>query len=139
MEPVHPAIQPAVLTEASIRAALRDCYHPELSLNLVDLAAIESITLTLDNSAPGAGIAGVPQHYRVRIALVPPPAANEATDSQMAAIIRNRLAAFETISATEVIPLDSPRWTPDRMAPETRARISTRNTAQKNGLIQIQK
>ncbi|HXE09474.1 MAG TPA: hypothetical protein VN612_16340 [Acidobacteriaceae bacterium] len=133
---MHAIVQP-VLTEALIVAALRDCYHPELGENLVDLGTVENIALAPDPSAPGAGIRGVPQRQRVCIALVPPPAANEATNSQIAAIIRNRLAAFETISATEVALLDQPRWAPDRMTSEARTRATQQIAASKHGLIQI--
>ncbi|HEY5057086.1 MAG TPA: DUF59 domain-containing protein [Acidobacteriaceae bacterium] len=133
------ATQPAALTEAAIHLALRDCYHPELSLDLVDLGAVENISLTPDDTAPGTGISGVPQRYRVCIRLAPPPAADEATNSQIAAIIRNRLAAFEAVSATEVLLLDEPRWTPDRVSPEARTQIAARNASTKHGLVQIQK
>lgn len=139
MEAVPGAKQPPVLIEASIREALRDCYHPELSLSLIDLGAVEEIALEPDPAAPGCGIPGVPQRYRVRIALVPPPTANEAANAQIAAIVRNRLAAFETVSATEIALLDEPRWTPDRVAPEARTRARSAPSTPKHGLIQIQK
>lgn len=129
--------KPATLTEAQILTALRDCYHPELGENLVALGAVESITITADPAAPGAGIPGVPHRQRVRIYLVPPPSANEATNAQIAAIVRNRLAAFETVSSTEVVLLDQPRWTPERITPEARARASQQTAATKHGLIQI--
>jgi metal-sulfur cluster biosynthetic enzyme len=137
MEPLSAVAQPATLTEAIVLAALRDCYHPELGENLVAIGAIDSISFEPDPTAPGAGIPGVPQRQRVRIALVPPPTANEATDSQIAAIIRNRLAAFETVSSTQVILLEESRWSPDRIAPEARARMAQQTAATKHGLIQI--
>jgi metal-sulfur cluster biosynthetic enzyme len=130
-------VQLAALTEADALTALRDCYHPELGENLVDLGAVETITLAPDPTAPGAGIPGVPQRQRLRIDLVPLPTANEVTNSQIAAIVRNRLTAFETISSTEVVLLDEPRWTPDRIAPEARTRATQKTAATKHGLIQI--
>lgn len=139
MESVPASDQPAVLTTTVIRDALRDCYHPELSLNLVDLGAIGDISIAHDSSAPGAGIPGVPQRHRVHISLVPPPAAHDATNTQIAAIIRNRLSAFEQISATEVSILDTPEWTPDRISPEARTRIAAARSTPHHGLVQIQK
>ena len=127
----------AQLTHAEILAALRDCYHPELGENIVDLGAVEGITVATDPTAPGAGIPGVPRRQRVHIDLVPPPTANEATDAQIAAIVRNRLAAFETVSSTQVVLLDEPRWAPRRMTPEARTRATQRIAAAKHGLIQI--
>ena len=137
MEPVPAFAQPAALTNSAIRDALRDCYHPELSLSLIDLGAVEDITLSPDSSAPGAGIPGVPQRYRARIVLVPPPTANETTNSQIVAILRNRLSAFEQISTTEITLLESPSWTPDRMTPEARARAASAVSTSKHGLVQI--
>jgi metal-sulfur cluster biosynthetic enzyme len=132
------AAQPAPLTQATILAALGDCYHPELSLSIVALGAVESVALTPDPAAPGAGIPGVPARHRVQIVLVPPPAANEATNSQIAALIANRLAAFETISRTDVSFAASPAWTPDRISPAGRALLAERvASTQKHALIQI--
>jgi metal-sulfur cluster biosynthetic enzyme len=131
------AAQSVTLTQAKILAAMRDCYHPELGENIVDLGAVEGITVTPAPAAPGAGIPGVPHRQHVHIDLVLPPTANEATNSQIAAIVRNRLAAFETVSSTEVVLLDEPRWTPDRIAPEARARATQKTAATKHGLIQI--
>jgi len=131
------AIAQLAITEAAGLAALRDCYHPELGENLVDLGTVENIALASDPAAPGAGIPGVPQRQRVLIHLVPPPVANDATNSQIAAIVRNRLAAFENISATEVVLLDQPPWAPGRMTHEARTRATRTIAATKHGLIQI--
>jgi metal-sulfur cluster biosynthetic enzyme len=139
MEPVAITAQPASLTATAVRDALRDCYHPELSLNLVDLGVIAEIALAPDPTAPGAGIPGVPQRYRVRIVLTPPPAAHDATNIQITAIVCNRLAAFENISGTEVALAETPAWTPDRIAPEARARIAAARSTSQHGLVQIQK
>lgn len=139
MEAMRSTVQPEVLTESAVRDALRDCYHPELSFNLVDLGAVESIAVLPDADAPGAGISGVPQRYRVRVALVPPPIANEATNAQIAAIVCNRLAAFESVSGANVLLLEAPAWAPERMAPDVRARIASAASTPKHGLIQIQR
>jgi len=137
MEQVSTPIQSAPLSESAILHALRDCYHPELSLSLIDLGTVEEIALTPDPSAPGAGIPGVPQRYRLCIALVPPPTANDATNSQIVAIVRNRFAAFEQLCATEVILLQSPAWAPGRMTSEARARATSAISNAKHGLVQI--
>jgi metal-sulfur cluster biosynthetic enzyme len=137
IKPVPTATRSVALTGDKILAALRDCYHPELGENIVDLGVVEGITLAPDPAAPGAGIPGVPHRQRIRIDLMPPPTANEATNAQIAAIVRNRLAAFETVTSTEVVLLDQPRWTPERITPDARARISQQTAATKHGLIQI--
>ncbi len=132
----------APLTEADVLAALRDCYDPGLSLNIVDLGLVHSISVAPDPDAPGAGIPGVPPRHRVRIALtlatlVDP---SDSQDAPLIAQIQNRLAAFETISRTEVALLSEPAWNPGRISPEGRARLDNQLTSKQpaNVLIQIQ-
>jgi metal-sulfur cluster biosynthetic enzyme len=111
------------LTEAGVLAALRDCYHPEILLNIVDLGLVQSIAIAPDPDAPGLGIRGVPSRYRVGIAILVTDL-DSTEDSPLPAIIRNRLAAFETISRTEVDVRSQPVWTPERISPEGRIRLA---------------
>ncbi|HWB32983.1 MAG TPA: iron-sulfur cluster assembly protein [Acidobacteriaceae bacterium] len=127
--------QSATLTEAAVLAALRDCYHPELGANLVELGAVQRVALAPDPDAPGAGIPGVPPRVRVRVELTLPPSASDATDSQIAAIVRNRLAAFESVSVAEVVLLGG--WTPERIAPELRERLNAGKQTTTHGLVHI--
>ena len=129
----------ASLTEADILGALRDCYDPAVSCNIVDLGLVQSVSVAPDPDAPGAGIPGVPPRHRVRIELVVSQIA-DPEDTTIAALIQNRLAAFETISKTEVLLLREPAWTPDRISPEGRARITQKQTRtpSPNALVQIQ-
>jgi metal-sulfur cluster biosynthetic enzyme len=135
--------QAAPLTEASILAALRDCYDAEIPLNIVDLGLVHSVSLAPDPDAPGAGIPGVPPRYRVRVELTLTTIV-DAEDTPLIAQIQNRLAAFETISRTEVALLREPAWNPGRISPEGRARLGNRLTSSKpaknepDALIQIQ-
>jgi metal-sulfur cluster biosynthetic enzyme len=114
--------QPAALTEDTIRDALRDCYDPEVPLNIVDLGLVYRVALAPDLDAPGAGIPGVPQRQRVHVdlALTSPGC---PAHSQIVAQIENRLAAFETVSRTEVALVWQPPWTPHRISPEGRKRL----------------
>jgi metal-sulfur cluster biosynthetic enzyme len=113
---------PAKLTEDDVRAALRDCYDPEVPCNIVDLGLVLSVDLTPDPHAPGAGIAGVPPRRRVHIALTLTSPGCPA-HAQIVAQIENRLAAFETVSKTEVALVWQPAWTPQRISPEGRRRL----------------
>jgi metal-sulfur cluster biosynthetic enzyme len=140
---MHPSAPPATLTEADIRAALRDCYDPGISCNIVDLGLVRSIAITPDPDAPGAGIPGVPPRHRVSIALTLT-SLIDPQDTQLPAQIQNRLAAFETISHTEVALLDSPAWNPGLITPEGRARLANRLPSKQpapnnpDALVQIQ-
>jgi metal-sulfur cluster biosynthetic enzyme len=151
MHPANP--QTAAFSEDDIRAALRDCYAPELPCNIVDLGLVYGVALTLDRDAPGAGIPGVPERYRVdiQLTLTTP---GYAAQTQIVAQIENRLAAFERVSKTEVELVWQPAWTPERISPECRKRLgidegsrqigidnehgrSTALPARKNDLVQL--
>jgi metal-sulfur cluster biosynthetic enzyme len=105
--------------EQTIHAALRDCYDATLLCNIIDLGVVESITLTPDPEAPGATIPGVPPKFRAIITLTPT-TQDETANAQLAAQIQNRLAGLETILHTEVIILQNPTWTPQRITPAGR-------------------
>ena len=138
-----PSTQPAPLTEADLLAALRDCYDPEIPLNIVDLGLVRSVSIAPDPEAPGAGIPGVPARHRVRVELTLTTIVS-AEDTPLIAQIQNRLAAFETVSRTEVALLREPAWNPGRISPAGRARLGNRLTSNKpassqpDALIQIQ-
>ena len=108
-----------MLTEADIRAALRDCYDPELPLNIVDLGLIQNVTITRDLEAPGTNIPGVPQKHIIEIALTPTQT-DEPSQAQLVAQITHRLAGLETISRTIVTLLETPMWTPLNITPAGR-------------------
>ena len=133
-----PSTQPAALTEAEILAALRDCYSPEIPLNIVDLGLVDSISVAPDPDAPGAGIPGVPPRNRVTVALHQIDDPSDSQDTPLVAQIQNRLAAFQTISRTEVTLLREPAWNPGRISPAGRARLANRLPSSKpDALIQI--
>lgn len=125
------------MTEDDVMAALRDCYDPEVPCNIVDLGLIYNVKVELDPDAPGAGIAGVPPRYGVQVemALTSPGCAAEG---QIKAQIEGRLAAFETISRTEIRVVWEPRWTVDRISDEGRRQIELGSGKRTNGLVQIQ-
>jgi metal-sulfur cluster biosynthetic enzyme len=131
-----------MLTEADILNALRDCYDPEIQLNIVDLGLVYSIAIAPDPEAPGAGIPGVPTRHRVHIELTLTQIADlsDSQDTPLVAQIQNRLAAFETVSQTEVTLLREPAWNPGRISPAGRARFANHLTSNQpaNVLIQIQ-
>jgi metal-sulfur cluster biosynthetic enzyme len=129
---------PAPLTKTDILNALHDCYDPEIPLNIVDLGLVHSVAIAHDPDAPGAGISGVPPRHRVHIALTLAQIA-DPEDTPLIAQIQNRLAAFETISRTEVTLLSEPAWNPGRISPAGRARLANHLTSNQpaNVLVQI--
>ena len=127
-----------ILTENTIREALRDCYDPELPCNIVDLGLVYAIAIVPDPDAPGAGIPGVPPRHRIHISLtLTSPETPEESRSQLIAQIQNRLAAFETVSRTEVTLVWQPAWTPNRISPEGRKRLALDSPPLQPQLVQI--
>lgn len=128
-----------MLTEADILTALRDCYDPGIACNIVDLGLVHSVAIAPDPDAPGSGIPGVPPRHRVQVALTLAQIV-DPDETPLVAQIQNRLAAFETISHTEVTLLREPAWNPGRITPAGRARLGHRLPSSKpeHALIQIQ-
>ena len=110
------------ITETTIREALRDCYDPEVPLNIVDLGLVYAIAVAPDPDAPGANIPGVPPRHRVHIDLTLT-SRNCPAHTQIIAQIENRLFAFQNISKTDVSLVWQPPWTPHRISPEGRQRL----------------
>jgi|SRR5580765_79062 len=108
-----------MLTEADILNALRDCFDPALPSNIVDLGLVRSISVAPDPKAPGAGIKGVPQKHRIRIALALTNPTDEAA-AQLTAQIQNRLAGLEEAGETTVEIVTEPAWTPRDITPAGR-------------------
>jgi len=104
-----------MLTEADIREALRACYATppahRLAVNIVDLGMVESIALTPDPDAPGAGIPGVPQKSRLALTLLAPTTEEDAL-AQLQAQIANRHAGIPEISSVSIAFEGT--WTEDR-------------------------
>ena len=95
--------------------ALRDCYDPEVPLNVVELGVVAGVELQLDAEAPGAGIVGVPERYSVLVTLLPA-GRDETVESQLVGVVRNRLAGFYELSRVSVVVAEEPVWSPARIS-----------------------
>ncbi len=117
---ITPAIiRSAMLTDPDILTALRDCTDPTLPCNIVDLGLIRSLHVEPDLDAPGSGIPGVPQKYRIHIELTLTHPTDETT-AQLTAQIRNRLAGLEQAGEITLALVNQPPWTPQQITPEGR-------------------
>jgi metal-sulfur cluster biosynthetic enzyme len=105
------------LTEDDVFAALRDCYDPEIPVNIVDLGLIYSVKLNPDaNSKP----AFPRQRVEVDITMT-----SQGCPSHVMIIeqVRNRLAGVPEISQTQVNLVWEPAWTPDRISQKAREQL----------------
>lgn len=106
-----------MLTEADVLSALRDCYDPEVKLNLVDLGLIYAVSIRPDpDSTPG----WPRQLVRVTMTLTTPqcPASGLIFEQ-----VNNRLAGIPEISKVEVDLVWEPKWTPHRISAAGRQQL----------------
>jgi metal-sulfur cluster biosynthetic enzyme len=105
------------LSEEDVLNALRDCYDPEIPVNIVDLGLIYQVTVTPDpNSRPAF------PRYRVAITMT---MTSQGCPSHVQIIehAQNRLAGIREISATDVNLVWEPAWTPDRISQKAREQL----------------
>ncbi len=105
------------LDEDEVRLALRDCFDPEVKLNLVDLGLIYAISLEPDpNSTP----AFPRQRVKVTMTLTTQqcPASGLIFEQ-----VHNRLASIQQISKVEVDLVWQPKWTPHRISAAGRQQL----------------
>jgi len=106
-----------LLSPEEIINALRDCFDPEVKLNLVDLGLIYDVATEPDpNSAP----AFPRQRVKVTMSLTTPqcPASGLIFEQ-----VHNRLASIPQIGKVEVELVWEPKWTPHRISSAGRAQL----------------
>jgi metal-sulfur cluster biosynthetic enzyme len=98
-----------MLTEAEVLTALRDCYDPEVKLNLVDLGLIYKVETGPDpDSAPEWDSLTTQQC----------PASGLIFEQ-----VNNRLAGMQAISKVDVNLVWEPKWTPHRISEAGRRQL----------------
>jgi metal-sulfur cluster biosynthetic enzyme len=106
-----------MLTETEILTALRDCFDPEVKLNLVDLGLIYRIETEPD---PDSTPVWPRQRVKVTMTLTTPhcPASGLILEQ-----VHNRLAGIPDISKVELNLVWEPRWTPHRISEKGRNQL----------------
>lgn len=106
-----------MLTESQIMTALRDCFDPEVKLNLVDLGLIYKIETGPD---PESTPKWPRQWVRVTMTLTTPqcPASGLIFEQ-----VNNRLVGIANISKVEVDLVWEPKWTPHRISEAGRKQL----------------
>lgn len=95
------------VTEDQVYAALRDCYDPEIPVNVVDLGLIYDVKIIDDwvgvkmtLTTPGCGMSGM-----------------------IAQNVRNRVLGLAGVKEADVRIVWEPAWTPERMSADARKRL----------------
>jgi metal-sulfur cluster biosynthetic enzyme len=106
-----------MLSESDILNALRDCFDPEVKLNIVDLGLIYGVETKPD---PDSKPKWPRQIVRVRMTLTTQqcPASGLIFEQ-----VHNRLAGLPEISRVEVDLVWEPKWTPHRISAAGRQQL----------------
>ncbi len=106
-----------MLTKDQILTALRDCFDPEVKLNLVDLGLIYGIETAPD---PDSSPAWPRQWVKITMTLTTEycPASGLILEQ-----VHNRLAGIQDISKVELNLVWEPRWTPHRISEAGRRQL----------------
>src|ERR1700760_4022280 len=102
------------ITEEDVMQALRDCYDPEIPVNIVDLGLIYRVALSPD---PNSKRAFPRQKVEVEMTMTSQGCPAHAMITEQ---VRNRLAGIPEISQTVVNVVWEPAWTPDRISQQAR-------------------
>jgi len=94
-------------------AQLRNCYDPEIPVNIVDLGLIYSLEATEDESGKGKRIS-------VKMTLTAPGCGMGPT---LAADAEQRILTVPGVASANVELVWDPQWTPDRISPEGREKL----------------
>jgi len=106
-----------MLTEAEILAALRDCFDPEVKLNIVDLGLVYAIETTPDPDS-------TPRWPRQRVKVTMTLTTRECPASGLIVEqVQNRLAGIPEIGKVEVVLVWEPKWTPHRISEAGRRQL----------------
>ena len=98
----------ATLTSEEVMDKLRNCYDPEIPLNVVDLGLIYGVTVENEGDVTvemTLTAQGCPSH------------------AEISRDIRQTLLSMEGVNNCKVNVVWDPPWTPDRISPEGRQKL----------------
>lgn len=104
MDEQHPTTE---ITEAQVYEALRDCYDPEIPVNVVDLGLVYDVKIIDD-------------WVGVKMTLTTPGCGMGGTISNM---VRERLLGIPGVSEGDVRIVWEPAWNPSMMSEEARKKL----------------
>jgi metal-sulfur cluster biosynthetic enzyme len=102
----------AAVTEDDVRSALKQCYDPEIPVNIVDLGLIYAVRFE--------GVSDDQQDVFVDLTLTSPGCPSHVMIGEQ---VKNRLEQLPGIRTATVNVVWTPPWTPDRLSPEARTQL----------------
>ena len=105
---------PAV-TETEVLTALKDCYDPEIPVNIVDLGLIYKVALE-----PAETVEGQAQQVTVDMTLTTPGCPAHTMINEQ---VRERLSQIPGIEGISINLVWEPPWTPERLSADARKQL----------------
>jgi metal-sulfur cluster biosynthetic enzyme len=102
----------AAVTEDDVRSALKQCYDPEIPVNIVDLGLIYAVRFE--------GVSDDQQDVSVDLTLTSPGCPSHVMIGEQ---VKNRHEQLPGIRTATVNVVWTPPWTPDRLSPEARTQL----------------
>ena len=100
------------LTEDEVLTALKDCYDPEIPVNIVDLGLIYNVRI--DPAAEDK------QDVIIDMTLTAPGCPAHSMISEQ---VKSRLQQIEAVHNAQVNVVWEPQWTPERLSPAARKQL----------------
>jgi metal-sulfur cluster biosynthetic enzyme len=106
------------VTEEDVMTALKDCYDPEIPVNIVDLGLIYGVRITpeLDTELPPE----VRHDVQVEMTLTAPGCPAHTQISQQ---VKDRIEQLPGVNSATVNVVWSPPWTPERLSQAARQKL----------------
>ena len=104
------------VTEDEVRSALKQCYDPEIPVNIVDLGLIYAVRL----EPVADGDQDARQDVSVDLTLTSPGCPSHVMISEQ---VKARLEQLPGIRTATVNVVWTPPWTPERLSPEARTQL----------------
>lgn len=96
----------AEINEAEVMDALRECYDPEIPVNIVDLGLVYNVDINNEESSV---------HISMTLTAMGCPMAGEVMDE-----IQMRVTEVENVQSCKVELTFDPPWSPDRMTEDAK-------------------
>jgi metal-sulfur cluster biosynthetic enzyme len=104
------------VTEQDVMTALKDCYDPEIPVNIVDLGLIYGVKIQPDSIVdPGSR-----QDIEIEMTLTAPGCPAHTQISQQ---VKDRLEQLPGVNSATVNVVWSPPWTPERLSSDARQKL----------------
>ena len=100
------------VTREDVLEALKDCYDPEIPVNIVDLGLIYDVRIVPPEADPAI--------VEVDMTMTSPGCPSHESISRQ---VQARLEQMAQVSSAKVNVVWTPAWTPERLSPEARQKL----------------